>query len=711
MPRNAKPLGAKLFLEGIEVPFIGATFTHTVNEASVAYIDCIPHASLNHIKPRTHVLITIRDYRLKDRPGADGKVLGDAYPYVTAWEGEVFGLNLSKTSDSRMLTLQAIDQTSYWDNALVYYFNAQTTLSGSPGDIMPVGFDYESAKTQNINIIPTTTSTSSFFKEIMKRVREKGLDGVESQKTFFHCFIGVLKELGKVNQFFNNAVTKFELNKQYTINSSAILDDLLNESQAIEWFNSIVGQNTGFSTVRQAVIDLMSLIFHDVVTAPFPAYKKGTENTPARFVFKPNLFMLSPPMCNVFFPDEYSSFTFNRNFFREPTRLMYAPQMAINGQDGRMALPYAYAPESFYRFMFGRDKANDDKYKLPVGDGKDDLDGFSVGPDGKKSTQYFGQARTGDEASGAQREQHFLTNEERYKGIWFSKEGAVPSNNEMRAALKTPQVGDYVRKTATYLFTKKRFQTRELQITSHLKLGVVPGFPAAVLDASPADQNILAYVQSVTHRIYATEGGYTTVTLGYARTVSEQQAAENFSNDPIIPEWLDESIFGKVTSGEGSGLSPEAANELKDTTGETVLPGGKKTVAAKGNKLSEFYETLLGTKGSKALIDRYANDRTLLGATRRLLQEYKVQRDNPNVDLLYWMHQQCDRNYIPVREYFKFLGADLNTADLRNDTSFLRAIGGIFDRKGSIDSVEVAKRRAVIEKYQDALKARRAFRG
>jgi len=39
---HGRPLQAKLFLEGIEVPFIGASITHTVNQASIAYIDLVP---------------------------------------------------------------------------------------------------------------------------------------------------------------------------------------------------------------------------------------------------------------------------------------------------------------------------------------------------------------------------------------------------------------------------------------------------------------------------------------------------------------------------------------------------------------------------------------------------------------------------------------------------------------------------------------------
>ena len=78
-------LKARLFLEGIEVPFIGASITAAVNQASIAYIDIVPLNEIRHIKPRTHVLIAVRDQEISDSYEEDR--------YILAWEGEVFGYN------------------------------------------------------------------------------------------------------------------------------------------------------------------------------------------------------------------------------------------------------------------------------------------------------------------------------------------------------------------------------------------------------------------------------------------------------------------------------------------------------------------------------------------------------------------------------------------------------------------------------------------
>jgi len=130
---TGRPLRAKLLLEGIEVPFIGATITHTVNQAAIAYVDLVPHKIINNIKPRTLVQLYVRDYQ--------DTVTGGGFPYVTAFEGEVFGYSFAKTPSSRTFSISCIDFTSYWDNVLTYFFNAQQSLGKGANSLSKVGFE------------------------------------------------------------------------------------------------------------------------------------------------------------------------------------------------------------------------------------------------------------------------------------------------------------------------------------------------------------------------------------------------------------------------------------------------------------------------------------------------------------------------------------------------------------------------------------------
>lgn len=684
---RARPLGAKLYLEGIEVPFIGTTITSSVGMASIAYVDVVPHHTINHIKPRTHVSIAVRDYHN----------IADNFPYVLAWEGEVFGYSFGKTSQSRSMSLSCIDFTSYWDNALTYYFNAQSSLGKGTGDILPVGLDYLSAKAAGQDIVTTVHSTASFFRTIMEEVLK------QPGKDFIDAFVAVINKLTQINDFYKAAETRYKIANRITLKSSGQLEELLKQKESLDWFNGVIGKESGFETLRSTINDLMSILFHDQTTVPFPAFVGKENKRMGQFVFKPNLYMIAPPLCNVFYPDEYSSFNFTRNFFREPTRILYKPELPLPGPDGaRVALPHAYAPENFNRYMFGKIK------KEEYTRGTDD---FAVPKDSNPG--YFGDPITGVDGVPARREGQFLTNEERYKGIWFAMEQMVPASSEFRYALNDVQRGDFTKKVANYLLLKKRFQTRELQITSHLKLSVVPGFTALLLDPSDAKQSTIAYCSSVTHRIYATEGGYSNVTLTYARTVAEQQASTTSKDDPLIPPWFSKIIFGEIVNGSVS------TEEVKEAFGGAVTGKSYKG----GKNLSEFYKTLLGPKGYIAITDiaKPKDDDslqssgaglTLAEGVAKLIAEYNSERAKPNPDMFGFISKRSDRAYIRIRDAMGFLGASTKTADLRSDFSFSEFNGGAFDANNAIVGGEqITARRQVIRSYRDVLKATQGFKG
>jgi hypothetical protein len=680
MPQ-ARPLGAKLYLEGIEVPFVGATITTQVGAASIAYIDLVPHHTITDIKPRTHVLLTVRDYHNK----------AENYPFVNAWEGEVFGYSFNKTPASRTFSISCIDYTSYWDNVLTYFFNTQVSL-GKGVDILEVGMDYTSSKEQGVTPVSIGHSLVSYMRQVINdKINEGG------GNDFLDGFIAVIEKIGGINDFYSAAEARLKIKERIALRSSGQLPKLLQEKEALDWFNSVIGGESGFSTLRQVINDLCSIIFHDSVTLAFPSAITDTTtsgNTTTtqikemkQFIFKPNLFTIPPPACNIFFPDEYSSFTYNRQFLREPTRLIYKPELPL--QDGQIPLPHTYSPDSFNGFMMKKD--------VNVGTG--DLDA-------PKDPGHYGDGvvGTGPEAdfSKKKREWAFMTNEELMKGILLAMENMVPATDEFRASLSDPQRGDFADKVAKYLFYKKRFQTREFQITGHLKLSVVPGFNGLVLDNSASGQNILAYVTGVTHRFYATEGGYTTATFAFARTAQEQEATSTKGNDPLIPPWFDATIFGTNTP-------TSVPKDKQETVGANISEANY--VGSAGKKLSEFYQDLLGGKGYTAVTDMYPGYPTVVGAVGALLDEYIKYKEKPGADILDFIGSKTDRSYVRVRDAFNFIGAKLSgSSDLRTST-FTEFVGGAFEPSGKTDSMQISTRKSIVKLYRDALKAQRAFKG
>lgn len=667
---TTRPLYAKVFIEGLEVPLIGATFTHTVGQASICYVDILPLKEILPVKAKTHVMIAMRDM---NNPRKN-------YPFIKAWEGEVFGIQLSKSSDSRMITLPCIDLSGYWDNVLLYFFNTQQSLAKGAQDISGLGQDVTDAERQGFGIQATTHSLSSYFLQIMQAELK------DQSKDFLDALIGVYKKMENINQFFANAEDRLRISDRIRVNSSGQIEELLEAQESLEWISGIIGQSSGFSTLRQTISKLMSLIFHDFVTMPFVSKVQvendelrgeplnggsGAKKTMAEFIFKPEMYMLPPPACNIFYPEEYSQFNFSRNFLQEPTRLIYKPSLPSAFGGDTYSLEHVYEPESFKKFMLGdRD--------VELGEGPLETSS-NQGVFGEEDTD----AMTKETNQGAKREMQFLTNEEKMRGILLASEQMVPSATLFKAILdkdKQRKIGEGV---ANYLFHKKRFETRSINITSQLKMSVVPGFPCLILDPDDAEMSIVAYVESVTHRIYATQGGYTTVQLNYARTVDEQDMISTNAEEPPIPPWFDPEFFG-VESGE--------KNRLKFNDG-----------------ISDFYAKLLGVKGSKT-VNTLTRKETMLDAVKEMISLYRTQSNGGGLNIIGdYIAKVTDREYTSLVDAMKFLGASTTSKDLM--VPFVEFNGRRFSGVGASDSEQVKARRNVITRYRKRIMDNRGFRG
>lgn len=668
-------LHAKLFLEGKEVPLIGATITSSVGQASISYIDMVPHKAINNIKPRTLVHLFTKDF---STPGEENK-------FVLAFEGEVFGFNFGKTPSSRTFSISCIDLSSYWDNVVSYFFNVQQSLSKGAEGAADAGMDIKENPALAIQTIPVNHAISSYFIQIIKE-KTSPTDGGK-KGDFLDGFVNVYSKIGKLNDFYNSADERLRIHERIVLKSSGVLEDLLKEDEGIKWFEGVSSHYSGYTTLRLIVQDLMSLIFHDFVAIPFPAKVDSTlikdkkdgvvsgatvKKTNAQFIFKPNLYMVPPPACNIFFPDEYSSFQYNRNFFQEPTRLIYKPEMPGGQFAQPVKLPHVYAPDSFRAFMF---KNSGIKKSDITGSGDVQVD-EDFGFYGDKDTNDNSK----DASNGFKREWQMLTNEEKMKGMLIAMESMVPAATQFRSSLKDAGKVAFAIGVASYLFYKKRFETREVQITSHLKMSVVPGFTCLILDDSDAEQSVIAYCNSVTHRIYATQGGYTNTNMSYARTVGEQDVASGTTGEPLVPPWFSEAIFGSRIQGE----------------------------IQVGPRLSEFYASLLGDTGSKTVPDMMSVN-TMTAAAKKLSSAYRAQKSKRSPDAMRaFISSFTRRDYVTMSQAFFFLGAT-TTSDL--NSPWLEFFGDNLKAKGQKNANQVAARRAVIDEYRKELKEKRGFRG
>lgn len=185
---------------------------------------------------------------------------------------------------------------------------------------------------------------------------------------------------------------------------------------------------------------------------------------PARLLtqlYRPDVWMVAPPRCNVIFPELYSSFNYGRSYMDEVTRLMLRTHSAFFGSD----------------FLF---------------------DGYYMAPSrilGSRSGASIGRGRVGIEPPDlADAPAWFirdLMDHELYTGIIPKFERMSDLNlHALRGGsvmIDGVRVG-YAQLAANHIFFQYRFKSRQLQVQGKFNPFVTLGFPALVIDKYKADE-------------------------------------------------------------------------------------------------------------------------------------------------------------------------------------------------------------------------------
>jgi len=179
-----------------------------------------------------------------------------------------------------------------------------------------------------------------------------------------------------------------------------------------------------------------------------------TVNNNARVnsqIIRPDIFMVSPPRCNVLFPELYSQMQFSRQFLREVTRM----RLTVSDE------------------IFGPDALLDNWYYAP-----------DVEVLGERVRQGRGghiEGATLRRASMSRR----LMDHELYTGVVPVFErmnevniAAARSNMVTRRGAVVP----YAARAANFQFFKHRMAPRSMSVTGKFNPYIAPGFPALVMD-------------------------------------------------------------------------------------------------------------------------------------------------------------------------------------------------------------------------------------
>ena len=243
------------------------------------------------------------------------------------------------------------------------------------------------------------------------------------------------------------------------------------------------------------------------------------------FIFRPECYFVAPPRCNVIFPEHETSFSYDRSYVNEPTRLRLQSGMQFIGNDKLLA-EYAYAPALKDIRAYAKEKSNSSSLRT-------------------------------------------LLPWEQFTGIQpkfeYVNEVNYIANKKQRELQKNivGQAISFKQKAANFNFFKYRFAARSSSVSMKFNPFLVCGFPAVVIDKPfiidndtladlifankgkgtpldlmnggnteneivgninfiiknvPAPTQFLGMVQSITHSLDSSSGGSTMITLSHSRT-------------------------------------------------------------------------------------------------------------------------------------------------------------------------------------------------
>lgn len=500
----ARRLNLRCFIDGIEVPVIGCSCTFSEGAAATAQIQLVPSDQVYDIEPRAFVTLYYYEGYDYDRTpnGVELRRLGpqDLRRWKLLFSGEFITISYNKTSSGRSVSLVCVDHTNYWDFLKQSYVNfGNAGIEQFENAFMGVKLDR-----QKFYDVIGADLNSNIFKWL---TASKGPDGEAN------LYLGIQRVLREMwfaaNDFYARAFNRLRVGDQLV----GIPDDTsaakLFKLQFFEKFiKEQLGGGGGMVTVRQMVESTLGNVFHTFVTIPAPMFdRKGScrgfsptsgstqdaallsENIDRSLswpeaalnytIIKPDTWFLAPPSCNVIFPHQYTSMSFQRNYLQEPTRLFLRTSMLFTGQD-------AWLTERFYAPDF--EVFNQQLYK-----------------EGGYLKRIAQTSLPHEEFVGLNPQEG-----------WQADLVAYVAKGARR---------DYLARLADYLFWKSRYSTRGMEVSGPFNPNVVPGYSGLVINsvAKPDQQtrHYLGHVMTVTHVINQQSGGNTHISFAGAHVHDE----------------------------------------------------------------------------------------------------------------------------------------------------------------------------------------------
>ena len=524
-----------------------------VSVASSGQLELVPTNTIKHIMPGTWIHVFVTD-------PWEVNPTGDLDDFKLLFEGFVVGKGFTKNDDARHFAVQCAGPEIFWTEARQFWIN----LASGAGAVVSQLVIAASGGTGRF-AAATGKPALSYLQSRLKEVKE------DSEERFMDTLVSVLDDIGGVNPYYTNAKNRIRMTDRIVRGPAGKTEELFQIAVFQDLLDGLAGRTSDQTSLVDIINILLDALMHEWVSIPAPPYIKSqifdrdvfgnvkrAKNTVRRntnggkrkkksatydfkttqddiiasVIFKPHIYTLSPPTCNILYPNMYDQMSYSHNHMRETTRLQMKPQLFTKSFNQITQLLQLMRPTEIEIFI----GLTRDAKKGTRGDRTPD----AKYADGK------GQAPTFHDYDWA-------TNEERIRGIRYNFINLAPAPGTLtmtsqgrRQPSGTRKGGapKYLQNVASYEYYKSKFSTRTSSVSGPLNIRPIPGFSILLLDDSASQQNIVAYLSGITHTITADGMGTTNYTISYPRLVDEvDYNRPRFRNSPTDEFEIDFELF------------------------------------------------------------------------------------------------------------------------------------------------------------------------
>ncbi len=513
--------GFELYLEGIKVEFLSMTISEVEGGIPAASITFPSNRGALRLLPGTIVQIFGRYHRSKKT--------------LILFEGELTAVNFQKTESSKVVVIKAISLLGSMIKAkfrpsdailtaerkaadgiqgstYVLYNNKESIGPQTSEGIKDVVAEKETTMVGTSNQI----GISAVFglTDDFRRLLAEGTPGGRGD------FIPMIQQFNSIFEhndlFYGLKSLAYKFGRTVFASPNPNLLNKIKIDLFFEAFNDL--KSTGISdifserpyTLMQVLTEFQRYLHYSLIspaafTACKPFYLKEnvTDLEPLRMIYMPRIESGPPALCNIFFPEQTSSFTYSREMMSEPTRIVGKATVSLLNE---FNANIDYSPCAVYP---------------------------SLKFDSEKAVGNF-------------------TNEETYRGInykvitysnlhsdllnklkstYHDGKNTGKGNSIVAKDMESGQIGSLIRPFAYMDFLDLKYKNRQTAVTSEWNPYRMVGLPAMILDNDGT--SIVGVILSLETSISAQGIATTRATLRNTRIVFDEEFEKTiFSSEP-----------------------------------------------------------------------------------------------------------------------------------------------------------------------------------